>query len=193
LSTAPIVVIEPDSDGDGVPNSSDAFPNDPNEWADSDGDEIGDNSDLFPYDADNDIDGDGLRANEDNCPLVANADQADLDGDNVGDACDSDFDGDGFDNDNDAFPTDDSEWADSDGDEIGDNADPFIHPIQRQYLLAIVTRVLATKKWHLVRTSATLSLSLVTQLLTVTTWERFLHLLTSGRRMGWFRAVTRAR
>jgi hypothetical protein len=52
LSTAPIVVIEPDSDGDGVPNSSDAFPNDPNEWADSDGDEIGDNADPFDNSSD---------------------------------------------------------------------------------------------------------------------------------------------
>ena len=33
----------------------------------------------------------------DNCPAVANTDQADLDGDKLGDACDSDRDGDGFD------------------------------------------------------------------------------------------------
>jgi hypothetical protein len=39
-----------DSDGDGVPDDQDAFPNDPTEWADSDGDGIGDNSDEFPYD-----------------------------------------------------------------------------------------------------------------------------------------------
>lgn len=37
-----------DSDGDGVPDDEDAFPNDPTEWADTDGDGIGDNSDLCP-------------------------------------------------------------------------------------------------------------------------------------------------
>jgi hypothetical protein len=41
----------PDSDNDGYPDDSDAFPNDPNEWADSDDDGIGDNADL---DDDND-------------------------------------------------------------------------------------------------------------------------------------------
>ncbi|HUK64221.1 MAG TPA: galactose oxidase-like domain-containing protein, partial [Dongiaceae bacterium] len=39
-----------DSDGDGVPDDQDAFPNDPTEWADSDGDGHGDNSDAFPND-----------------------------------------------------------------------------------------------------------------------------------------------
>ena len=36
-----------DSDGDGVPDDEDAFPDDPTEWADSDGDGVGDNSDPF--------------------------------------------------------------------------------------------------------------------------------------------------
>jgi hypothetical protein len=35
-----------DSDGDGVPDSQDAFPNDPKEWADANGDGIGDNADA---------------------------------------------------------------------------------------------------------------------------------------------------
>ncbi|MDD1768315.1 MAG: hypothetical protein LUQ27_07130, partial [Methanomassiliicoccales archaeon] len=43
-----------DSDGDGYPDSQDAFPDDPNEWRDSDNDGIGDNSDSSPYDLDND-------------------------------------------------------------------------------------------------------------------------------------------
>jgi len=37
-----------DTDWDGVPDSQDAFPNNPKEWKDSDGDGIGDNSDLLP-------------------------------------------------------------------------------------------------------------------------------------------------
>ena len=40
-----------DTDGDGIPNDEDAFPNDPSEWIDSDGDGIGDNADT---DDDND-------------------------------------------------------------------------------------------------------------------------------------------
>lgn len=44
---------KPDSDGDGVPDDEDAFPNDPNESVDSDGDGIGDNADIAPDDADN--------------------------------------------------------------------------------------------------------------------------------------------
>jgi len=39
-----------DEDGDGIPDSEDAFPNNPFEWKDSDGDGVGDNSDLYPHD-----------------------------------------------------------------------------------------------------------------------------------------------
>lgn len=38
-----------------------------------------------------DADGDGLSDDADNCPLAANTDQADLDGDGAGDACDCDI------------------------------------------------------------------------------------------------------
>jgi len=41
---------EGDTDGDGYPDSSDVFPDDPTEWLDSDGDGVGDNSDAFPHD-----------------------------------------------------------------------------------------------------------------------------------------------
>ena len=37
-----------DTDGNGVPDSTDAFPNDPTESVDTDSDNIGDNSDEFP-------------------------------------------------------------------------------------------------------------------------------------------------
>ena len=42
-----------------------------------------------------DADDDGVANDDDNCPLTANADQADLDDDQIGDACDGDVDGDG--------------------------------------------------------------------------------------------------
>jgi uncharacterized repeat protein (TIGR03806 family) len=61
-----------DSDGDGVPDSSDAFPNDPSEWADSDGDGRGDHSDAFPADPSEwlDTDGDGIGDNSDPFPTL---------------------------------------------------------------------------------------------------------------------------
>jgi hypothetical protein len=39
-----------DLDGDGTVDVSDAFPQDPDEWADSDGDGVGDNRDAYPHD-----------------------------------------------------------------------------------------------------------------------------------------------
>ena len=38
--------VDPDSDGDGVPDSKDAFPNDPKEWLDSNKNGIGDNAEA---------------------------------------------------------------------------------------------------------------------------------------------------
>lgn len=70
-----------------------------------------------------DRDGDGVVDLQDNCPLTANPDQADLDGDLTGDQCDADLDGDGVDNTDDAFPFDPAETDDTDADGIGDNAD----------------------------------------------------------------------
>ena len=70
-----------------------------------------------------DQDMDGIAYGQDNCPTVSNPNQADTDGDGVGDECDSDLDGDGVNNDNDLYPNDSSESADTDGDSIGDNAD----------------------------------------------------------------------
>ena len=42
---------ESDSDGDGIPDIDDAFPDNPKENKDSDRDGVGDNADVFPYDA----------------------------------------------------------------------------------------------------------------------------------------------
>ena len=44
------LLLRLDSDGDGVYDDQDAFPNDPTETADSDSDGVGDNADAFPDD-----------------------------------------------------------------------------------------------------------------------------------------------
>ena len=56
-----------DSDGDGVNDDEDAFPDDPSETADSDKDGVGDNADVFPRDPSEvaDCDNDGVGDNED--------------------------------------------------------------------------------------------------------------------------------
>ena len=79
-----------DSDGDGVGDNSDAFPNDATETVDTDGDGVGDNSDAFPNDATEtvDTDGDGVGDNSDAFPTDA-TETVDTDGDEVGDNSDA--------------------------------------------------------------------------------------------------------
>ena len=69
-----------------------------------------------------DTDNDGVPDASDNCPTVANADQANNYGTELGDACE-DSDGDGVGDNVDAFPTDPNEQYDSDGDGVGATAD----------------------------------------------------------------------
>lgn len=76
--------------------------------------------------ADSDVD--GISDGQDNCPQVANPDQADADDDGRGDACDGvndDLDSDGVPNDEDNCRTaSNPEQTDGDGDGIGDVCDP---------------------------------------------------------------------
>ena len=84
---------------------------------DADGDGFGDET------QDSDDDGDGVADAADNCPGTASGDQADLDSDGQGDACDGDDDGDGLpDSVETAFGTN-PRAADSDGDGRADGSD----------------------------------------------------------------------
>jgi len=118
-------VCDNDRDGDTVPNDVDVFPIDPSESSDADSDGVGDNADPFDDDptAFADTDADTIPDSRDNCPQNPNANQADADGDGLGDVCDDDRDGDGELNDNDAFPDDPSETTDTDNDSVGDVID----------------------------------------------------------------------
>ena len=66
----------PDTDGDGIRDEIDLFPNDPAETIDTDGDGTGDNGD--------------------NCIVIGNSDQLNTDSDPFGNACDDDDDNDGI-------------------------------------------------------------------------------------------------
>ena len=71
-----------------------------------------------------DSDGDTIPDTVDNCPMIANTDQSDMDNDGIGDVCDDDIDGDGILNGDDNCPTiANANQEDIDGDGIGDPCD----------------------------------------------------------------------
>ena len=69
-----------------------------------------------------DSDGDGVQNLNDNCPKVANPDQANVDGDALGDACDPDLDGDGIPSGWDRCPDENDVRLDADADGCLDRA-----------------------------------------------------------------------
>ena len=77
-----------DTDGDGIIEALEAWNRD------SDGDGVADSMDGPGPGGD--LDGDGVANGEDLCPQVADPDQTDTDGDELGDACDDDDDDDGL-------------------------------------------------------------------------------------------------
>ena len=93
-----VIANDSDRDGDGVNDTDDRFPDNPNESTDLDNDGIGDNSDP-------DKDGDGVDNATDVFPEDG-SESTDLDNDGIGDNSDPDRDGDGVNNDDDYFPDD---------------------------------------------------------------------------------------
>ncbi len=74
-------ILSSDTDGDGIPDTSDNCPYTFNSnQLNTDGDSVGNV-------CDDDDDNDTVLDSVDNCPLIANTDQADTDGDGLGDAC----------------------------------------------------------------------------------------------------------
>ena len=110
-------VLPLDSDGDGVDDSSDSFPDDPKRASGSDFDSDGTDDEF-----DNDDDNDGVVDTSDLYPKDAlRASGNDADGDGTDDEFDGDRDGDGVDNATDQFPDDPKRASGSDFD--GDGTD----------------------------------------------------------------------
>ena len=112
------VVEALDTDGDGVFDSEDAFPEDATETTDSDEDGVGDNADAFPEDADEsaDSDEDGVGDNADAFPEDP-SESTDSDDDGLGDNTEAELGTDPTNGDSDGDGIDD-------GDEVETGTDP---------------------------------------------------------------------
>lgn len=106
-------MFDDDDDGDDIKDIDDLFPFDITEHSDNDGDGIGDNADP---DDDNDRYPDSMEDTFDTDPLDKDSTPADVDKDLIPDILDEDIDGDGYANEEDAFPYEPAAWKDSDGD-----------------------------------------------------------------------------
>ena len=108
-----------DDDNDGLADTGDSCPVTPNTGVDDDKDAIDD-----ACDPSQDMDRDTILDGFDNCPMTANTDQADANGNGVGDACERDTDGDGiFDHKDNCVDDANPGQEDSDNDGIGDVCD----------------------------------------------------------------------
>ncbi|MDH5730520.1 MAG: hypothetical protein OEZ58_16130, partial [Gammaproteobacteria bacterium] len=122
-----------DSDGDGVADIEDDFPQDASRDSDTDGDGIADivyildptgnrTNQIDEALSDSDDDGDGVSDADDRFPLNR-VESEDTDNDGVGNNADLDDDNDGYNDLVDAFPLDNLEFRDSDLDGIGNRFD----------------------------------------------------------------------
>ena len=115
-----------DDDGDGLSDTDEATAGTDPLVTDSDSDGVNDGDEVSAgmNPLSNDSDSDTILDDVDNCPIVANTDQADSDGNGVGDVCDVDTDGDGVSDSIDNCPTmANADQANLDGDSMGDVCD----------------------------------------------------------------------